>query len=397
MKRKILIISQNFYPELGSAANRMKKLFEQLHQQGYAPVMLTTEPSYPNKALFKDRSYFDSDTLNALEGKQIHRIQMKFDKQHPNLLYRLLYYIELMIKVKFYLKHMKVFDNILVTSPNIFLAWATLFFKSTHKAKYFLEIRDLWPDSFLGIGKIKLRFSLPILKFLEKKMYQNADEIIVNNPYFEKHIRAMIGEDKPFLYLPNAFTEDEIQHLPKRDTFSVIYSGNLGYAQNVKQLIEIAKKLNEARIHFTVMIYGVHADEFRRAVKRERMHFVHLIPPMKRTQCLQTVSEHHVSLSILKPATIFMNVMPGKVIDSICSGTPVVSNLGATMSQMIEQHQVGYSKENASTDEMIEYIKQLKFNTTEYAQTIKHTEQLREEAFMWEKNIVRLIERLRGE
>ncbi|MDQ7193868.1 glycosyltransferase WbuB, partial [Staphylococcus felis] len=40
MKGSVLLISQNFYPELGSAANRMKKLFEQLDQNGYSPVIV---------------------------------------------------------------------------------------------------------------------------------------------------------------------------------------------------------------------------------------------------------------------------------------------------------------------------------------------------------------------
>ncbi|ARJ51490.1 glycosyltransferase family 4 protein [Staphylococcus lutrae] len=396
MKRKILIISQNFYPELGSAANRMKKIFEQLNQRGFSPIVLTTEPSYPNKTLFKNRAYFDSESLNALEGTQIHRIRMKFDKQHPNLCYRLLYYLELMIKVKAYLKQKIAFDNIYVTSPNIFLAWATLFFKTDRKAKYFLEIRDLWPDSFLGVGALQLKWTFPLLKFLEKKMYQSADEIVVNNPYFEQHIKAMIGETSSFIYLPNAFTKDEVQVQQKRPYFSVIYSGNLGYAQNVEQLIDIARQLNQAHIHFTVMIYGVHAHQFRQVVKNEGLSYVHLIPPMKRTPCLKMISEHHVSLSILKPTGVFMNVMPGKVMDSICCGTPVVCNLGAPVDQLIQQYGVGYAKAHASTEDIIAYIKQLKNDHETLTQTISHTVKLRDEALMWERNIEKLIARLRG-
>lgn len=52
MKGKILLISQNFYPELGSAANRMKQLYKQFEKAGYEPLIVTTEPSYPNHALF---------------------------------------------------------------------------------------------------------------------------------------------------------------------------------------------------------------------------------------------------------------------------------------------------------------------------------------------------------
>ncbi|UNB45527.1 glycosyltransferase family 4 protein [Staphylococcus coagulans] len=395
MKYKILLISQNFYPELGSAANRMKNIFEQLQKKGFNPMIVTTDPSYPNREIFKNKRYFDNNALNQLEGIQIHRIQMRFDKQHPNLVYRLLYYLELTVKLKYYLKRLEGFENIFVSSPNIFMAWATLFFKKNKTAKYFLEIRDLWPDSFLDIGKFKLKYSKPILKFLEKEMYKQADDVVINNPFFETYIKNMIGNNKHFIYMPNAITKSEVQPTNKLEAFSVIYTGNIGYAQDVEQLISIARQLNAKKVHFTAIVYGVKADRFRSAVKQERMHYVHLIPPLKREECLAMISTHHVSLSILKNTPVFMNVMPGKIVDSICSGTPIVSNLGETVCDLIQQSGVGFSKENASSEEIVNYILELKNNPQLLKQTIDNTQSLRDADFIWENNIEQLTQRLR--
>ncbi|MGV3243622.1 glycosyltransferase family 4 protein [Staphylococcus sp. 11261D007BR] len=396
MKGSILLISQNFYPELGSAANRMKKMFEQLDKVGLHPFIVTTEPSYPNKELFKSKQYYNDPYLNKLENHRIHRIKMRFNKQHPNLVYRLLYYIELMIKLRFYLKQTNHFKNIIVTSPNIFLAWATLFFKNNKKAKYFLEIRDLWPDSFLELTKNKFKLLSPWLKWLEKHMYKQADEIIINNPFFGLHINKLLKEDKNFIYLPNAFSKEESISAEKLDEFSVIYTGNIGYAQNVEQLIEIARMLNEKEVHFTAIVYGVHADLFRQVVRNEQLKYVHLIPPMDRHHCLSYIAKHHVSLSILKTTHTFMNVMPGKVVDSICCNTPIVSNLGGITGDLINDNKVGYSKENATTEEIVQFILKLKNNPNDLQELIDNAQVMRDKNFIWEENIKKLTKVLRG-
>lgn len=125
------------------------------------------------------------------------------------------------------------------------------------------------------------------------------------------------------------------------------------------------------------------------------MHYVHLISPLKREECLAMISTHHVSLSILKNTPVFMNVMPGKIVDSICSGTPVVSNLGETVCDLIQQSGVGFSKENASSKEIVNYILELKNNPQLLKQTIDNTQSLRDADFIWENNIEQLTQRLR--
>ena len=396
MKGKILLISQNFYPELGSAANRMKQLYKQFEKAGFEPLIVTTEPSYPNHTLFNDSSYFDDQELNALEGYRIIRVPMHCYKQHSDLIHRLVYYIELMIKVRMYIRKLGDFENVYVTSPNIFLAWATLFFKQNHKAKYFLEIRDLWPDSFVSLNKIKIKFSLPLLKWLEKRMYQQADEIVINNPYFQGYINTMLNQEKEMIYLPNAISKDEIISIKKLSSFSVIYTGNIGYAQNVEQLIDIARGLNDRKIHMTAVIYGVQADRFREAVRGENLKYIHLVPLMKRDECLRTIAAHHVSLSILEPGEVFMNVMPGKIVDSICAGTPVISNVGGYTAELINTQHLGFAKAKATTEEIINSIEDIKKNKTLTNDMISQTKGLRDRQFIWENNFLELVKQLRG-
>ena len=57
-------------------------------------------------------------------------MKMHGNKQNSNFIMRLVYYIEQYVRLRVFLKmHNDDYDIVYVSSPNIFLAWATLFLK----------------------------------------------------------------------------------------------------------------------------------------------------------------------------------------------------------------------------------------------------------------------------
>ncbi|TDM12398.1 glycosyltransferase family 4 protein [Macrococcus lamae] len=394
--KRILIISQNFYPELGSAANRMKNLFLQLKAQGHQVYILTTDPSYPTRELFQDEKYWDNEFLNAISESEIIRLHMKCEKQKNSLLGRMSYYLEFMFKIHYFVsKTDGLFDYIYVTSPNIFVPWGTMFLQPNQSKDVILEIRDLWPDSIVALNKEYINNLIPLLRVMEKKMYNKADKIIVNNESFIPHIKALLQKEKPILFIPNGMTKNEIAHQRHFDLFSVVYTGNLGLAQNYDQLKEIAIKLNQLQIQFNIIPYGVHAEKLSEFVSSHNFEFVHVYPTLTRTECMAFISRHHLALSILKEEDVFLNVTPGKVIDAICAYVPVITNLGGSVEQLINSYQVGFAKQAATSEEMIEAIKKFKDDKKLWMLHQLHTKQLAEEKFSWEVNIEKIIKFMR--
>src|SRR5690625_7050567 len=97
MSKKVLIITQNFYPVIGSAGNRMKNIFQLLNEHNIETTVLTTEPAYPNKGLYKNEKLRDDATLNG-ETKKIIRIPINKKKYSNRIIGRLLWYLEIMIR-----------------------------------------------------------------------------------------------------------------------------------------------------------------------------------------------------------------------------------------------------------------------------------------------------------
>jgi len=385
---KILFISQNFYPELGAAANRAYVIFKIFNKTKHKLNVLTTKPSYPTKSLFKNRLYFNDNNINYLENKQIYRLKVNQQKQSANFFSRIMYFIEEFIKLRVFLrKQRKCYDYMYVSSPNIFMAWAVLFFKK-RDVKYVLEIRDLWPDSVNQIQGLNISWVMPLLKFLEKKMYNAADMIIVNNLHFQDHIVKQLKYKKNIFYLPNGIQKSEIKQNRKYKSFTAIYSGNIGHAQNVEKLIDMAHKLNEHQIYFILIIYGVKADQLRKSVKG--LKYVLVKQPMPRNKCLEEISKAHISLSLLKSSSVFLNVLPGKIIDAISMGTIPITNLGGYTKKIINENNIGIAIENADVDTLIEEIKKLRTQLVRQKEMQRNSINYRNNNLIWENNIKKL-------
>ncbi|TDM14910.1 glycosyltransferase family 4 protein [Macrococcus bovicus] len=389
---KILLVTQNFYPEIGSGANRFRNLYK--HLSGHHQVdVLTTEPSYPNEKMYQDQKFWYDEQIN--QSADIKRIKMRTSKQSRSMAMRLLYYFELGLKVRRTIrKQQAAYDVLYVTTPNIFMPWAA-FFGQRHETKRVLEVRDLWPDSLTGIDKLKsFKFIFPVLKFLEKRMYRVSDTIIINNEGFRAHIEQLAPQVKQY-YFPNAFNQEELAFSEVTENFKVIYTGNIGFAQSYDQLIEVAEGLEERGIYFNAVVYGMNAHNFFNYIQEHNFKYVTAYHEKSRQECLEMIRTHNIQLSLLKETDTFLTVLPGKIIDGIGCGVPVVTNLGGYANQLINDNQVGYAKERATTTEILDAIEQIKHNHALEQQMRENARTLVQEEFLWEKNIKKLEEVLK--
>ena len=207
---RILIISQNFYPEIGSAGNRIKNIFQLLEQDGYHVTILTTEPSYPNKKIYSDERFWNDETLNG--STNVNRIKINNKKYSFSIINRLLYYLEVAIKMLFFvLFDRKKYDAIFVSSPPIFIGFVGLIAKYHYHARLILDVRDLWPESLKGVGVFNYKIIINFFSLFEKVLYKKADNIIVNSLGFIDYITEKTNINKNSIkFMPNSARINEI-------------------------------------------------------------------------------------------------------------------------------------------------------------------------------------------
>jgi glycosyltransferase involved in cell wall biosynthesis len=393
MKKRILLISQNFYPEIGSAGNRIKNIFQLLKNRNYDVSVLTTEPTYPNRELYKDSNFWDEDSLNNEEN--IHRITVNNRRYAQTILNRLIYYLEIAFKlIMFILKDDKKYDVIFVSTPPIFIGLVGIIAKKKYKSKLILDVRDLWPESLKGVDIFNNKLIISIFELIEKKIYEQSNYIIINSLGFLSHIsiKNKIPVEK-ISFIPNGARESEIISQKIRSkSFNVIYAGNIGLAQDSILLMEIAKELRKHNITISVISYGLKKKNFAEFVTKHNLDNVRIIPPLSRKECLKFISNHQVGIVTLNDSEVFNTVLPGKIIDYMTCRVPVVAAVSGYSKEVIETEQVGFVSVNRDKNEMVNYILEMKNNPALIEKLADNCTNYVKDFFQWEKNIEKLIQ-----
>ncbi|KMP19243.1 glycosyltransferase family 4 protein [Bacillus paranthracis] len=355
--KKILMVTQNFYPEIGSASNRMKNIYLELNERGYDVKILTSDPSYPNRNLYKDSSYWYDKNIE----KDIVRIHPKTRKYTRNLFRRLMLYIEVSFRLILAIcKDKEKYDYIFVSTPSIFIPVAGMFAKRKMKAKLIVDVRDLWPESLIGIGFFNKNWILKFAYKLEHKIYHAADNIIINSKGFYSYISSTGIAPNRISFMPNSLTEKELSTVPKKNTndqLTVIYTGNIGLAQDIEKLILIAEHLKEYKnISFKIIGYGYQKRELGESIEAKQLPNIQLIDPKNREDTLAEIVNADIAYVSLVEKDVFKKVLPGKVMDYMSMRKPIVADVAGYAKEVIEEAQCGFVTEDRTAAELGAYI-----------------------------------------
>ncbi len=175
-KKKILFYSHFYKPETGAAVVRTKYFVDTLRNAGYEVLVVTPKPNYSfGKILpaFKGKAIIKDETENVTY------LPIFFTGSHSPF-GRLLSYLSYMIISFFYLLFNNFKPDIVITSsPPIFTAFSASVYAKIKKAKFILDIRDIWPDIGIELGILKKGISTKGLSAIEKFVLKRADKIIV--------------------------------------------------------------------------------------------------------------------------------------------------------------------------------------------------------------------------
>lgn len=153
-------------------------------------------------------------------------------------------------------------DAIIGSSVHPFAAAAAAVLAWRHKVPFVFEVRDLWPETLIDMGRLERNSVIArALRVLEKWLYKRANRIVVLLPKAHEYIVPMGIEASKIVWIPNGVdladfpgSDDKIES----DKFTLMYFGAHGPANGLDNILR-AQQVIEQRpemAHVCLRIIG---------------------------------------------------------------------------------------------------------------------------------------------
>ena len=344
--KKILIISQHFPPEKSGNASRVYDLSKNLVEFGLHVTVYSPFPSFPHGMFPKINKLRMNRVIDGIYHYKVWNWQPG-DKD-PSFVSRIAYYLifPLLSTIRALLNS-KHYDVIITTSPPIFTGIPGYFMKKITGKKWLYDVRDLWLDASVALNFIKKEsLFYRITRIFEKMCYMTCDEVLVTTGTVKEVIRDTydIADDKIHI-VPNGV--DTSIYLPlKNKKNQMIYSGNIGYAQDLEKVILAVKKVNEHMKNRPFDFYLVGDGDIKQELeiftkKNHIDNHVFFTGSVDREEVPVLIGESLIGVAPLKNLNILEYAVPTKCYEYMACGVPFIGTGNGELGKIAMESHAG--------------------------------------------------------
>ena len=243
-------------------------------------------------------------------------------------------------------------DVVYASSPHLLTGLAGLILARRWRARFVLEIRDLWPQVLVDMGQMEA--SSPIYRALEKleaRLYAEADRIVVLAEGTRNHLAEQGVRKSKIELIPNAADPSDFNVVRSREDlrsdfgftrFTCVYAGAHGPANGLHLLIDAAEGLSDASVDFVLVGNGPAKPELIRRVHAGGLQNVRFLEPIPKSQMPNLLAAADVGLHVLADVPLFRyGISPNKVFDYLAAGLPMITNVPGKIGQLVADSRGG--------------------------------------------------------
>ena len=299
-------------------------------------------------------------------------------------------------------------DLVWGTSPPIFQGLTALLLARLKRVPFLFEVRDLWPAFAVQVGVLRNPFLIWLSEGLERFLYRNADQLMVNSPGFTEHVKSRgarqvtlipNGAD-PLMFDPAADGQNFRQAHQLGDQFIALYAGAHGMSNDLGVILEAAHALRATPgICFVLLGDGKEKPALQQRARELNLTNLRFLPSIPKTAMPQALAAADACIAILKPIPLYATVYPNKVFDYMAAGRPLIMAIDGVARQVVEQAKAGIFCPPGNPARLAEAVRELAADPVRARQMGANGRRYIEEHFdraELARQLVQLIEMLGG-
>lgn len=349
---RIIIIVVYYLPSPKSCASLVHDLAYELLNQGHEVTVVTTDDN-----LNCSNKYSKENGLGVLRIKtnRIDGANKYFRFINEFLLSWLIWY-----RGRKYFNTISC-DLVIWYSPSIFFGELIKKLRKKFNCNSYLILRDLFPQWALDTGILKRGIIYKILHYYEKLQYEQADVIGVQSPNNLQYFDSISLTNK--LKLEVLYNWINTYKLPKasnyyRKKYNLLgkvvffYGGNIGVAQDVENLVRLAKRLSSIpQSHILLVGDGSEVDSLKNLIQDFDLFNISVFGSVSQEEYHSMLAEFDIGLISLDRNFKTSN-FPGKMLGYMKCNMPILAsvNFGNDLINLIEDNEIGLASLNGDDD-----------------------------------------------
>lgn len=225
-------------------------------------------------------------------------------------------------------------DIVITTTPPALISMAGWIMAKVKHAKLVYDVRDIWPDVALEMNEFKeSSIYYRIFKSIRDFMLKHADLITAVSDGKVNKLKEYAPQKK-IVKIPNGFDVFFLQNqlslelyrkIAVPDKFVCVYTGNLGLAQGLRQLLYIAEKAKKNRLSTSFWLYGKGAEEekLKEYVREHQLDNVFFGGKLSNRDIYTVLKAANISFVPLVNGNL-KDSIPTKIYEALGVGCPVL-------------------------------------------------------------------------
>jgi colanic acid biosynthesis glycosyl transferase WcaI len=315
---------------MGAPQSRLSDLARRLKGLGHEVQILTAFPNYPTGRVFVGypRFYMREEK----DGICIHRSSI-LPSNNLSFFHRLVTYLSFTMS-SFFVGLFKIpkVDIVFTESPPLFSAASGWLLARLKKARWVLNISDLWPDSAKYIGMLSDRnLVYRALEAMAHFFYRRAWLVTGQSKEIVAEIERQVPSVRSYhlsngvdlaSFDPQKRSEEIRQRVLKDGEIGFVYAGLHGFFQGLDQILIAADRLKDEPVRFILVGDGPEKERLMVTSQVLDLKNVSFLPSIPHEEIPSMLASMDAAVISLKSS--ILGAVPSKIYEAMASGIPVL-------------------------------------------------------------------------